>query len=119
MYGSYLKPVLTMRPKFRYRVMATPPRFPADLYLVDWLHAKRFEADFITDHDLNAEGPELLRHYNVVVSSSHHEYWTGSMLDSLETYLDEGGRFMYLSGNGLYGVASVDRLQDAICEAHD
>ncbi len=108
MYGSYLKPVLTMRPKFRYRVMATPPRFPADLYLVDWLHAKGFEADFITDHDLHAEGPELLRHYNVVVSSSHHEYWTGGMLDSLETYLDEGGRFMYLSGNGLYGVVSVD-----------
>ncbi len=76
MYGSYLKPVLTMRPKFRYRVMATPPRFPADLYLVDWLHAKGFEADFITGHDLHAEGPELLRHYSVVVSSSHHEYWT-------------------------------------------
>ena len=108
MYGSYLKPVLTMRPKFRYRVMATPPRFPADLYLVDWLQAKGFEADFITDHDLNAEGPELLRGYNVVISSSHHEYWTGGMLDSLETYLDEGGRFMYLSGNGLYGVVSVD-----------
>ena len=108
MYGSNLKPVLTMRPKFRYRVMATPPRFPADLYLVDWLHAKGIEADFVTDHDLNAEGPELLRGYNVVISSSHHEYWTGSMLDSLETYLDEGGRFMYLSGNGLYGVVSVD-----------
>ena len=110
MYGSYLKPVLTMRPKFRYRVMATPPRFPADLYLVDWLHVKGFEADFITDHDhdLHAEGPELLRHYSVVISSSHHEYWTGGMLDSLETYLSEGGRFMYLSGNGLYGVVSVD-----------
>ena len=108
MYGSYLKPMLNMRPKFRYRVMATPPRFPADLYLVDWLHAKGFEVDFITDHDLHAEGTDLLRHYNVVISSSHHEYWTGGMLDSLETYLGEGGRFMYLSGNGLYGVASVD-----------
>jgi N,N-dimethylformamidase len=30
------------------------------------------------------------------------------MLDALEAYLDGGGRFMYLGGNGLFGVVSID-----------
>ncbi len=116
MYGSWLKPNLTMRPKFRYRIMATPPRFPADLYLVDWLDAKGIEVDFLTDHDLHAEGAELLEGYRVVISSSHHEYWTGPMLDALGAYLGSGGRFMYLSGNGLYGVASIDPARPHVLE---
>lgn len=116
MYGSWLKPNLTMRPKFRYRVMGVPARFPADLYLVDWLEAKQIAVDFLTDHDLHEEGSELLSRYRVVISSSHHEYWSEPMLNSLEAYLDYGGRFMYLSGNGLYGVASLDPVRPHVLE---
>ena len=106
-YGSWLRPILNMRPKFRYRTMNCPARFPADLYLVDWLDHKGFDVDYITDHDLHAEGADLLRPYTVVLSSSHHEYWTAPMLDALEAYLGEGGRFMYIGGNCLFGVTSV------------
>lgn len=107
-YGSYLRPILNMRPRFRYRIWAAPPRFPADLYLVDWLDHEGVEVDFITDHDLQAEGAALLGPYAVVVSSSHHEYWSSQMLDGLEHYLGAGGRFMLLGGNSLFGVASFD-----------
>ncbi len=107
-YGSWLRPILNMRPKFRYRTMNCPARFPADLYLVDWLDHKGIDVDYLTDHDLEAEGPDLLRPYNVVLSSGHHEYWTSHMLDSLETYLGEGGRFLYIGGNSLFGVTTVD-----------
>ena len=107
-YGSRLRPILNMRPKFRYRTMGCPARFPADLYLVDWLDHQGFDVDYLTDHDLHAEGADLLRPYAVVLSSGHHEYWTGAMLDGLERYLGQGGRFMYLSGNGLFGVTTLD-----------
>ena len=107
-YGSMLRPILNMRPKFRYRTLGAPARFPADLYQVDWLEQKGIEVDYLTDHDLVAEGVDLLRPYTVVVSSSHHEYWTSGMLDALAAYLDGGGRFMYMGGNGLFGVVSVD-----------
>jgi len=110
-YGSRLRPILNMRPKFRYRTLGAPARFPADLYLVDWLDHKGFEVDYLTDHDLDAEGADLLRRYAVVLSSGHHEYWTKAMLDGLEGYLGQGGRFMYLSGNGLFGVTSLDPLK--------
>ena len=107
-YGSTRKPILNTRPKFRYRTMNCPSRFAADLYLVDWLDQKGIEVDFLTDHDLHAEGADLLRPYDVVLSSSHHEYWTERMLDGLAAYLDGGGRFMYLGGNSLFAVVTVD-----------
>ncbi len=110
-YGSRLRPILNMRPKFRYRTLGAPARFPADLYLVDWLDHKGFDVDYLTDHDLHAEGADLLRPYAVVLSSGHHEYWTSAMLDGLQEYLGQGGRFMYLSGNGLFGVTSLDPLK--------
>ena len=115
-YGSIRKPILNMRPKFRYRTMGCPTRFPADLYLVDWLDHKGIEVDYITDHDLHAEGADLLRPYAVVLSSGHHEYWTAPMMDALESYLGEGGRFLYLGGNSLFAVTSIDAMKPHVVE---
>jgi len=46
-----------MRPKIATR---NPWQFMADTHLVDWLEAKDFTVDIITDHDLHAEGAALL-----------------------------------------------------------
>jgi N,N-dimethylformamidase len=105
---SSLRPILNMRPKFRYRVWSAPARFPADLYLIDWLDHKGFAADVITDHDLHAEGADLLSRYRVVITGSHHEYWTEPMLDAIQQYLGSGGRVMYLGGNSFFGVTTID-----------
>ena len=115
-YVSHLRPILNMRPKFRYRVWAAPARFPADLYLIDWLEAMGHDADIITDHDLHAEGAALLAPYGVVLTGSHPEYWTSCMLSGLESYLEQGGRLMYLGGNGFFGVTSMDPERPYIIE---
>ena len=115
-YVSRLRPILNMRPKFRYRVWGAPARFPADLYLIDWLDARGFAVDIITDDDLHAEGIDLLAPYRVVITGSHHEYWTAQMLDAMSAFLDGGGRLMYLGGNGFFGVTSVDRRRPHIYE---
>jgi N,N-dimethylformamidase len=62
----------------------------------------------ITDEDLHEEGAALLAPYRAVLSGSHHEYWSRPMLDGLETYLRDGGRFLYLAGNGCYWVTGMD-----------
>ena len=105
-----------MRPKFRYRVWAAPARFPADLYLLDWLEATGHQFDVITDHDLHAEGADLLDPYRVVLTGSHHEYWTSEMLAGMRSYLDQGGRLMYLGGNGFFGVTTIDAERPHIAE---
>lgn len=110
-YGSILRPILTMRPKFRYRVLSAPTRFAADLYLVDWLEHNQIDVDYVTDHDLHKEGRDLLAPYNVILSSAHHEYWTDAMLDGLQSYLEQGGRFVSISGDTISAVVSIDPLK--------
>lgn len=107
-YSSRLRPILNMRPKHRYRIWNAPARFAADLYMIDWLDAKGYKADVITDEDIHNEGISLLTNYKVVITGSHPEYWTSQMLDGLDGYLESGGRLMYLGGNGFYGVLTVD-----------
>lgn len=113
---SHLRPILNMRPKFRYRVWGAPARFPADLYLIDWLEATGHEVDVITDHDLHTEGADLLAPYSVILTGSHPEYWTTDMLAGLRSYLGQGGRLMYLGGNGFFGVTTIDAERPHIAE---
>ena len=119
-YSSRLRPILNMRPKYNMRLLAlgqgAPHQFNADLHLVDWLEAKGHQFDVVTDEDLNFEGDELLAHYRVVLTGSHPEYWSTQMLSAMERYLAQGGRLMYLGGNGFYWIASFDPQRPHIVE---
>jgi N,N-dimethylformamidase len=119
-YSSRLRPVVNMRPKWNFTLLGNgvgyPHQFNADLHLVDWLVTMGFTFDVATDEDLHAEGAELLGQYRVVLTGTHAEYWSSRMLDALDEYLGSGGRFMYLSGNGLYWVTSYVAAQPAIIE---
>lgn len=106
-YSSRLRPIPNMRPGYRFWSTGAPERYAADLYAVDWLDHENIPADFVTDDDLNSEGVDLLSGYRVVIALSHPEYCSGRMLDALETYLTDGGRLMYLGGNGYYWVTST------------
>ena len=105
-YSSTRRPIVNMRPQFHHTVLATPHQFPADLHLLDWLEAQQFNYDVITDHLLHAEGTTLLESYRTIVTGTHPEYWSHEMLDALQEYLSNGGRLMYLGGNGFYWVTS-------------
>ena len=104
-YSSGLRPITNMRPKIDTR---NPWQFMADTHLVDWLEVKGFTVDVITDHDLHAEGAALLEPYNVVLTGTHPEYDSWEMLQGLRSYLEQGGRLMYMGGNGFYWVTPVD-----------
>jgi N,N-dimethylformamidase len=126
-YSSRLRPILNMRPKYASWLGATGSglwQFNADLHLVDWLEAKGFRYDVITDEDLHAEGYDLLKHYRVVLTGSHPEYHSKQMLDAIQTFTQRGGRLMYLGANGFYwriafhhelpGVIEVRRAEGGI-----
>ena len=103
-YVSRLRPIPNMRPHHRFG--GTLWGLAADLHLVDWLNAKGFRYDVITDEDLHREGAGLLGGYKVVLTGSHPEYYSSAMLDGIENYLTSGGRLMYLGGNGFYWITS-------------
>lgn len=111
-YSTRMRPVVNMRPNYVMQSLddgsGSPHQFNADLHLVDWLHKQGYEFDVVTDEDLYREGLDILKDYDVVLTGTHHEYWAERMLDAMKTYLDAGGRLMYLAGNGFYWVTELD-----------
>ncbi|MFK2825301.1 N,N-dimethylformamidase [Bacillus sp. B190/17] len=115
-FSSSLRPILNMRPKYRHNLSPSLWQFNADLHLVDWLTEKGFEFDVITDQDLHFEGAELLNQYKVAITGSHPEYYSGPMLDAVEDFQAQGGRFMYMGSNGFYWVVTFDPENPSLME---
>ncbi|TCP48475.1 N,N-dimethylformamidase [Tamaricihabitans halophyticus] len=108
-YSSRLRPVLNMRPHYHNWLSGHVRHLAADLFILGWLRSlgEDYSFDIALDEDLHREGPSLLSRYRTVVTGSHPEYWTRNMMDSLSGYLGDGGRLMYLGGNGFYWVTSA------------
>jgi len=120
-YTSWLRPIVDLRPGHVMRrgtfsggptwgppYGELPHQLSADLDVLRWLHHEGQAVDVVTDLDVHREGAALLDRYRVVVSGTHAEYWSAAMLDALDAYLGAGGRYLYLSGNGLYWVTGLD-----------
>lgn len=116
-FSSRLRPIQNMKSGGN-----RPWQFPADTNLLAWLHQIGQPFDVITDEDLHEEGAALLERYRCVITGSHPEYYSTPMLDAVQSYLADGGRLMYMGGNGFYwriafhpqlpGVIEVRRAED-------
>jgi len=96
MFSSRLRPVLNLRPG------ADGWNFTPDTDINAFLEHTGVGHDVIADEDVHAEGLAALAPYRVIVTGSHPEYWSTDMLDALAQWQREGGRLMYLGGNGFY-----------------
>ncbi|RBI59830.1 N,N-dimethylformamidase [halophilic archaeon] len=104
-YSSRKRPILNMMPKYKHWLSSLPStlwQYNADLHLIDWLEEKEYSYDVITDEDLQQHGVRLLESYNVILTGSHPEYYSSDMMESVEAYYQQGGRFMYMGANGFY-----------------
>lgn len=111
-YANHTDGMLTSCASQRHPNMTIKPKgvnwtLVADTYLTDWLEQKSIPYDVITDDLLHEEGIELLQQYAVVITGNHPEYYTRRMLDAVDRYQRDGGRWMYLGGNGFYWVTSL------------
>ena len=129
-YSSRLRPILNMRPKVETpwacagEESTNAREFILDMYVEDWLTHFGFEHDVITDEDVHREGIDLLKPYDVLITGGHPEYYSKSMRDAVHGFTQQGGRLMYLGGNGFYwrvamhkevpGVIEVRRCEAAI-----
>ena len=95
-YASRLRPVLNTGPG------SDLWNYAADTHLLQWLEHNGQSVDIVTDEDLHVEGADLLSRYRCVITGTHPEYWTTPMWRGLQTWLGQGGRLMYLGGNGFY-----------------
>jgi len=119
-YSSLLRPILNFRPFYRMPAKSLAAGWPrqlnADLHLLDWMDSKGFAYDVISDDDLHGQGAARLASYKVILTGTHPEYWTAPMLTGLASYQADGGRLMYLGGNGFYWITSYDPGRPHIVE---
>ncbi len=105
-----------LRPDLENRISGRPWNFTLDTLLLDWLDRTGQSVDVVTDEDLHREGAALLAPYAVVLTGSHPEYHTRTMLDAFEAYLRQGGRVMYMGGNGFYWRIAYHLTRDGLIE---
>jgi N,N-dimethylformamidase len=79
----------------------------ADSYLLDMLDRKGIAVEIVTDHDIHAEGAVALAPYACVLTGQHPEYHSNQTWDAIKGFIDGGGRFMYMGGNGFYWKVAV------------
>ena len=109
MFSSRRRPVLNLRPG------ADGWNFTPDTDINAFLEHLEVGHDIVTDEDLHVEGLGAISPYRVLVTGSHPEYWSTDMLEALAHWQREGGRLMYLGGNGFYWrVASSDAWPGAV-----
>lgn len=94
--SSRLRPILNLQADTRLS------SFAGDMFVVAWLDSLGIPVDIVTDEDLHAEGAVALAGTRVVLTGGHPEYYSAPMLDALQAHLRQGGRMLYLGGNGFY-----------------
>jgi N,N-dimethylformamidase len=126
-YSSRLRPVLNFSARYHSWLGGHGSalyQYNADTHLFDWLDHKGVDYDVITDEDLHEEGFGLIQDYRVILTGTHPEYHSTAMWDAMKSWIDRGGRLMYMGGNGWYwriafhktlpGVVEVRRAEDGI-----
>lgn len=118
-YTSRLRPILNMRPKYRSWLGGRGSalwQFNADTHVTDWLEAKGYDFDCLSDEDLHYQGEKALSSYDVLVTSSHSEYWSKEMWDAVDAFRSRGGRIISMGGNTWYWRVAFNPVAPGIME---
>jgi hypothetical protein len=74
---------------------------PAEWRLLAWLERECFAYDLYAETQFH-QGQLDLGDYKALVLSTHPDYWSRTMYERLKRWVfDEGGKLLYLGGNGL------------------
>ena len=100
-----LQPVRLQRPEQACRAAASRSTGPSagqfrswELPSCQWAEKAGYATRLRVNSDLEFR-PELLKHYKLVLSVGHDEYWSAPMRDNLEKFIAGGGNVAFFSGN--------------------
>ncbi len=118
-YSSKKRPIIDFQPKFIGKLGGKDSnvwQFNADTHILGWFDHFKLKYDVVTDHDIHSKGHSILKNYKTLVTGTHPEYYSLNMLNALQTYVNNGGRIMYLGGNGFYWRISFDLKDNSVIE---
>lgn len=119
-HTTWHRPILNLRPGYHAFgddfAGSGLRHFPADTHLLAWFENRGIPFDVVTDWELHHEGAALLAPYKTVLTTSHPEYHTTETLDGFQGYRDNGGKLVYLGGNGFYWRVALHPEKDGLIE---
>lgn len=79
-----------------------------------WAETHGYQLDYLTQHDLHTD-PTCLDGYRCAVVVGHDEYWSWQMRDTIDAFVDGGGRFARFGGNFGWQVRLSDDATTQYC----
>jgi hypothetical protein len=70
-------------------------------HFVKWAAAAGFDVDIVSQYDLQLR-PDVIEDYPCLVFIGHDEYWSWEMRDSIDAYVENGGRVARFAGNFMW-----------------
>ena len=70
-------------------------------HFVRWAEAAGYEVDLVSQYDLQLR-PEAIEGYRCMAFIGHDEYWSWEMRDTVDAWVDAGGRVARFAGNFLW-----------------
>lgn len=88
---------------------------PGEWRTLGWLEQKGFDYDLYSDYQLHS-GQLPLEKYDALLLHVHPEYWSIEAYDRVKNWVTkEGGKLLYLGGNGLNGPVEVPDESIMLC----
>jgi hypothetical protein len=81
---------------------------------VRWAEQAGYQVDLVSQYDLQLR-PDVIADYRCLVFIGHDEYWSWEMRDSIDAYVDNGGRVARFAGNFMWQTRLEDDGQRQVC----
>ena len=81
---------------------------------VQWAARNGFEVDLISQFDLQLR-PDLVEDYACLAFIGHDEYWSWEMRDTIDSYVENGGRIARFAGNFMWQTRLEDAGRRQVC----
>ena len=85
-----------------------------ETHFVKWAADAGFEVDIVSQYDLQLR-PEVIEDYPCLVFIGHDEYWSWEMRDSVDAYVENGGRVARFAGNFMWQTRLEDDGRRQLC----
>jgi hypothetical protein len=83
-------------------------------HFMHWAQAAGFEVDITSQYDLQL-CPESIEDYPCLVFVGHDEYWSWEMRDSVDAYVEAGGKVARFAGNFMWQTRLEDEGRRQVC----
>ncbi|MFC2015663.1 N,N-dimethylformamidase beta subunit family domain-containing protein [Chloroflexota bacterium] len=86
-----------------------------EIPLASWLESEGYAVEYTTNEEMHTD-PDLLSHYDLLLSVGHDEYWSRENREQIDGFIDAGGNVAFFSGNtGYRQIRYQEDLRTLVC----